>query len=105
MADTPISGLATLAGTALVAGDWFPAVDVSDTSMAASGTNKKVDAALLADVVTARSSVRYIGSAPTALADALAYAGGNVINVLAGGATGDGATDDATALAAIITAA
>lgn len=42
MADTKTSALTELAVTQLKAADWFGVVDVSDTSMAASGTNKKV---------------------------------------------------------------
>lgn len=44
MADAKITALETLANTAIAAGDWLPIVDVSDTSMAASGTTKKVSA-------------------------------------------------------------
>lgn len=49
MPDTKISGLASLAGALAVAsGDLFVMVDVSDTSMAASGTDKQITAADLA---------------------------------------------------------
>lgn len=41
MADIKISALATLAAANIAAGDWVPVVDVSDTTMAASGTTKK----------------------------------------------------------------
>lgn len=44
MADTKISQLTTLAAASIVDGDWVPVVDTSDTSMAATGTTKKVDA-------------------------------------------------------------
>jgi hypothetical protein len=40
MADTKISGLAESTGANIAAADLFPFVDVSDTSMAASGTDK-----------------------------------------------------------------
>ena len=42
MADTKTSALTAL--TALADGDLFMAVDVSDTSMSADGTNKKITA-------------------------------------------------------------
>ncbi len=48
MADQKTSQLATLATSDLVSGDWIGVVDVSDTSMAASGTNKKIDAGNIA---------------------------------------------------------
>jgi hypothetical protein len=42
MADTKLSDLAALTGAGSASGDLFLAVDVSDTSMAASGTDKKI---------------------------------------------------------------
>lgn len=48
MADTKISALTELAATP-ADGDWLPIVDVSDTTMAASGTTKKWDAGRLLD--------------------------------------------------------
>jgi hypothetical protein len=42
MPDTKISALAQLSGTDLAGGDQFPAVDVSDTTMASSGTTKRI---------------------------------------------------------------
>lgn len=50
MADTKISALTTLADSALVSGDYFVVVDVSDTSMAASGTTKKIAATGVAPI-------------------------------------------------------
>lgn len=44
MADTKISQLTTLSSSTVASGDWIPVVDASDTSMAATGTTKKVDA-------------------------------------------------------------
>lgn len=41
MADTRVSGLAALTGAGSADGDLVPVVDVSDTSMAATGTDKK----------------------------------------------------------------
>jgi hypothetical protein len=48
MADSKISALAALATSAIAAGDLIPIVDVSDTSMAGSGTNKVADASKFA---------------------------------------------------------
>ena len=45
MADTKITDLAT--GTSVVPGDWLVYVDVSDTTMAATGTDKKLSPAVL----------------------------------------------------------
>ena len=42
MADTKISGLTALTGANAVSGDLLTIVDVSDTTMAATGTNKKI---------------------------------------------------------------
>jgi hypothetical protein len=53
MPDTKISGLAAL--TTLADGDLAVAVDVSDTSMAASGTDKKVTAANLAAYIATKN--------------------------------------------------
>lgn len=49
MADTKLSALTALAGSGFATGDLFELVDVSDTTMAASGTNKK---AALSDLLT-----------------------------------------------------
>lgn len=46
MADTKISQLTTLAAASVASGDWIPIVDVSDTSMAATGTTKKMPATI-----------------------------------------------------------
>src|SRR5690606_2607584 len=50
MADLKISQLDTLATSSLASGDWAVVVDVSDTSMAASGTTKKINAGNLAAI-------------------------------------------------------
>ena len=42
MADKKISGLTSITGAQLAGGDLLPVVDVDDTTMAASGTNKKI---------------------------------------------------------------
>lgn len=51
MADTKITGLAALTGANAADGDVLPVVDVSDTSMAASGTTKNMTMAELAVAV------------------------------------------------------
>ncbi len=45
MADTRISDLAALTGANVADGDLEPVIDISDTSMAASGTDKKITTA------------------------------------------------------------
>lgn len=47
MADTKISALSALTGANVATGDLFTLVDVSDTTMAGSGTNKSITAAEL----------------------------------------------------------
>ena len=42
MPDTKITDLAVITGAGLAAGDFFVVVDVSDVTMAASGTDKKI---------------------------------------------------------------
>jgi hypothetical protein len=49
MADTKVSALAALLGVNAAAGDLLTVVDVSDTTMAASGTNKSITLAELAE--------------------------------------------------------
>lgn len=61
MADTKITDLSSLSGASIATGDVFVLVDVSDTSMAASGTNKKTTAS---DVTTAVKTLGNI-KAPT----------------------------------------
>lgn len=51
MADTKITGLTALTGTGIATGDVFVLVDVSDTTMDASGTDKKMTAAELATAI------------------------------------------------------
>lgn len=55
MADTKISELTSITGANLASGDLFVVVDVSDTTMAASGTDKKITKAEL-DTVYATSA-------------------------------------------------
>lgn len=47
MADTKISALTALTGATIATGDLFVVVDVSDTTMAASGTDKRITLAEL----------------------------------------------------------
>lgn len=47
MADTKQSALADLTGATLAVGDFFPLRDISDTTMAATGTNKEITVAEL----------------------------------------------------------
>jgi polygalacturonase len=59
-----------------------------------------------AETIAARSAINYLtGSPPATLGDALAYAAGNVYNVLAYGAVANGSTDNAAAFQAAIDAA
>lgn len=57
MADTKISALTALTGANLASGDKVPVVDVSDTTMAASGTDKAMTAAELAIGLAAQSGL------------------------------------------------
>lgn len=57
MADTKITDLAALAGGSIASGDEFVLVDVSDTSMAATGTDKKTTANDVATAVAALLSL------------------------------------------------
>lgn len=63
MADTKVSSLAVLPGASVAAGDVVLMVDVSDTSMASTGTTKR---STVADLSTALFS---IGAAPVVVAD------------------------------------
>jgi hypothetical protein len=51
VADQKVSDLASITGANTAAGDLFMLVDVSDTTMAASGTNKKITRDELASAV------------------------------------------------------
>ena len=57
MADTRISDLAALTGAGSATGDLAVVVDISDTSMAASGTDKKMTLAELAIGLTTHGSL------------------------------------------------
>lgn len=86
------------ANTARAAGDQT-LQDALDALIVESGTSD-------AETIGARTAIRYLaGSPPATLGAALALAAGNLYNVLAYGAVGDGTTDDSTAVAAAFTAA
>lgn len=66
MADTKISQLTTLAAASVVSGDWIPIVDVSDTSMAATGTTKKLGATMaLTNIANTFSAAQIFSAAVT----------------------------------------
>jgi hypothetical protein len=56
MADTRITGYGAQTGAGTATGDLFETVDVSDTSMAATGTNKQITLAELILAIAARTS-------------------------------------------------
>lgn len=57
MADTRISDLTAITGSSVASTDLVPIVDVSDTTMAASGTDKKITATELATAITTLGSL------------------------------------------------
>ena len=67
MADTKISALTALTGANVADGDLFPVVDVSDTSMAASGTNKKMTRVELRTALVTETLIIPIGDETTAI--------------------------------------
>jgi hypothetical protein len=69
MADSKLSALATLATSAIATGDLVPIVDVSDTSMAGSGTNKVFDAnkIFLTDVAQTLTAATTMAPATTGI--------------------------------------
>ena len=66
MADVKITALAPIAGASVADADPFPMVDISDTSMAASGTTKKVTASDLGVIVGADGRLLLNSSTPAA---------------------------------------
>lgn len=76
MADKRITELAELAGANLVPGDQFVVVDVSDTSMAASGTDKRVSHASVVGV--RMRAPRFISGAWYGLLGRSETAGGSI---------------------------
>jgi hypothetical protein len=99
LADTKISDLTAL-GAAPATGDLFVVVDVSDTSMAASGTNKKITAAnLLANAQPLDDELTAIAGL-TSAADRVPYFTGSGAAALATfTAAGRALVDDADAAA------
>jgi hypothetical protein len=100
MPDTKITALAT--GTVVdTAADWLVYVDVSDTSMAASGTDKKVSLATLAAALSptalgAIGATTLLGNptgssaAPSAitLGAGLSFVGSTLVSTAGGGGSG-----------------
>lgn len=83
MADTKVSALAALTGINVAGGDLFPMVDVSDTTMAASGTDKSITATELMLAMNAPTSVR-ITSTVSTTTTALANVTSLVVSVTSG---------------------
>lgn len=69
MADTRITDLTALAGASVASTDQLVIVDVSDTTMAASGTDKKITATELATAVTTLGSLATDTEVATAVSD------------------------------------
>lgn len=69
MADTKITDLTALTGASVASTDLLVIVDVSDTTMAASGTDKKITATELATAVTTLGSLATDTEVATAVSD------------------------------------
>ncbi|MBA3405298.1 MAG: hypothetical protein H0U13_11555 [Gemmatimonadaceae bacterium] len=84
MADTKRSGLTALAGTALADGDLIALTDISDTTMAASGTDKKTTLADVETYLDAGTHAKYVldttVATPVAAADTVVIFGRKIAN-------------------------
>jgi hypothetical protein len=94
---TKISQLET--ATDVTASDLIQIIDIEDTGMATSGTNKKCTAQLLADDLGKLTNITSTGSTA---ARSLASRFADVANVLDFGAVGDGVTNNDAAISAAI---
>lgn len=92
MADSDIHALSALTGANLAAGDEFVLVDVSDTTMSADGTNKKITATELAAGLSARSELAYAEfTSPVSITATVEASADSVVS--AGAVTFDGSTE------------
>jgi hypothetical protein len=84
MADTKISGLTALTGANTASGDLLTIVDISDTAMAATGTNKKITLTELQSAPVSAGTangVAYLnGSKVVTTGSALVFDGTNLLN-------------------------
>ena len=90
MADTKISGLTALTGANTASGDLLTIVDISDSTMAASGTNKKITLTELqgapVSAGTANGVLYLNGSKVATSGSALTYNGTTLQNAVSGNA-------------------